>query len=169
VAGEKALCVIDKHDDNLCVWRCLAIYKRVEAGRTNQVEEKTCAAALELVREYYGDHSLTKDSVRATKLIDFEGTAKRHGVNIMLYEPKQKEVWRLVYGKLQFRSGLPTLNIGLLNGHCFYIKDIGVLAKRWECKGCRQVFTRSENLTKHLQEGRCNGGKTEGGVQRTRV
>jgi len=52
----------------------------------------------------------------------------------MLYEPKQKKVWRLVYGKLQFKKKLPTLNIGLLDGHCFYIKDIDVLATRWECK-----------------------------------
>ena len=79
----------------------------------------------------------------------------------MLYEPKQKETWRLVYGKLQYKKGLPTLNIGLLDGHCFFIKDLDVLAKRWECKGCKQVFTHSSNLTKHLQDGRCNGGKTK--------
>ena len=161
LAKKRCIYAIDKHDDNLCVWRCLAIYKRIEAGRTNQVEKKTCTAALELAREYYGNQSLTKDSVRATKLIDFEGIAKHHGVNIMLYEPKQKEIWRLVYGKLQFKNELPTLNIGLLDGHCFYIKDIGVLAKRWECKGCKQVFTHSSSLTKHLREGRCNGGKTK--------
>ena len=161
LAKKRCIYAIDKYEDNLCVWRCLAIYKRIEAGRTNQVEKKTCTAALELAREYYGDRSLTKAGVRATKLIDFEGIAKRHNVNIMLYEPKQKEIWRLVYGKIQFKKELPTLNIGLLDGHCFYIKDIGVLAKRWECKGCKQVFTHSSNLTKHLQGGHCNGGKTK--------
>ena len=36
-----------------------------------------------------------------------------------------------------------------------------VLYRRWECKGCRQIFTRNENLIKHLKEERCNGGKTK--------
>ena len=161
LAKKRCIYAIDKYDDNLCVWRCLAIYKRIEAGRTNQVEKKTCTAALELAREYYKDTSLTKETVRATKLVDFEGVAKHYGINIMLYEPKQKETWRLVYGKLQYKKGLSTLNIGLLDGHCFFIKDLDVLSKRWECKGCKQIFTHSSNLTKHLQDGRCNGGKTK--------
>jgi len=46
LAKKRCIYAIDKHDDNLCVWRCLAIYKRVEAGRTNRVERKTCTAAL---------------------------------------------------------------------------------------------------------------------------
>ena len=31
---------IDKFDDNLCVWRCLAIYKRLARGEKNRVEER---------------------------------------------------------------------------------------------------------------------------------
>ena len=34
-----------------------------------------------------------------------------------------------------------------------------VLCKQWECKGCRHVFTRNEDLTVHLKEDRCAGGK----------
>lgn len=162
LAKKRCIYAIDKYDDNLCVWRCLAIYKRLESGRTNQVEKRTCIAALELARDYYGDLTLMKETVRATKLIDFEGIAKHHDVNIMLYEPKQKkEIWRLVYGKFQYKKDLPTMNIGLLDGHCFYIKDVSVLAKRWECKGCKQVFKRSDCLLEHLQKDRCNGGKTK--------
>ena len=51
--------------------------------------------------------------------------------------------------------------MGLLRGHCFYIKKKDVLYKRWECKGCRQIFTRNEDLTVHLMEERCTGGKTK--------
>ena len=46
-------------------------------------------------------------------------------------------------------------------GHCFYMKKMDVLCKRWECKGCRQIFTRNEDLTRHLKEERCTGGKTK--------
>ena len=56
---------------------------------------------------------------------------------------------------------LATINMGLLVGQCFFIKKIDVLCKRWECKGCRQIFTRNEDLTKYLQEERCTGGKTK--------
>ena len=36
-----------------------------------------------------------------------------------------------------------------------------LLCKRWECKGCRQIFTRNEGLTLHLKEERCTRGKTK--------
>ena len=51
--------------------------------------------------------------------------------------------------------------MGLLGSHCSYIKKMDVLCKRWECKGCRRIFTRSENLIRHLKEERCSGGKTK--------
>ena len=102
-----------------------------------------------------------------TKLVDFEGIAKYHNVNIMLYVPKKDgwkdagSIWWLVYGKIQYKSDLPTVNMGLLGGHCFYIKKMDGLCKRWEWKGCRQIFTRNENLIKHLKEERCTGGKSK--------
>ena len=66
-----------------------------------------------------------------------------------------------VNGKIQHKNDLPAINMGLLGGHCFYIKKMDVLCKRWECKGCRQIFTRNENLIRNLKEERCTGGKTK--------
>ena len=103
--------------------------------------------------------------MRPTKFVDFEGIA-RH-VNIMLYEPKKYRgknvgsVWWLVYGKAQHKNNLPTINMGLLGGHCLYILKMDVLCNRWECKGCGQIFTRNENLIRRLKEERCTGGKTK--------
>ena len=51
--------------------------------------------------------------------------------------------------------------MGLLGGHCFYIKEMDVLCNRWECKGYRQIFTRNVNLIRHLKDERCTGGKTK--------
>ena len=85
----------------------------------------------------------------------------------MLYEAKKGSgkvagsVWQLVYGKTQHKNNLPTINMGLLGGHCFYIKEMDVLCKRWECKGCRQTFTRNEDVTRHFKDERCTGGKTK--------
>ena len=96
---------LDKFDDNLCVWRCLAIYKRLAHGEKNQVSKRNCKAALNLAHEFYGDKNLKKRDARSTKLVDFKGIARDHNVNIMLYEPKEGRgkdpgsVWQLVYGK----------------------------------------------------------------------
>ena len=51
--------------------------------------------------------------------------------------------------------------MGILGGHCFHIKKMDVLCRRWECKDCRQIFTRNEDVTRHLKEERCTGEKTK--------
>ena len=123
--------------------------------------------ALKLAREYYGNNKLKRKDVRATRLEDFEGIAKHLNVNIMLYESEKEsgedagKIWRLVYGKTQYKDTLPTINMGLFKGHCFYINKIAVLCQNWECKGCKQIFKQSNNLTRHLKEDRYKGGKTK--------
>ena len=111
------------------------------------MEKRNCRATLDLACEYYGGNKFKGKDVRPTKLVDFEGIAKHRNVNIMLYEPKKDRgkdagsIWWLIYGIIQYKNDLPTINMGLLGGHCFYIKKLDVLCKRWECKGCRQIFT----------------------------
>ena len=51
--------------------------------------------------------------------------------------------------------------VRLLEGHCFYIKKMGVLCERWECKSYRLIFTRDENLIRHFKEERCTEGETK--------
>ena len=77
---------MDTFDDNLCVKRCLVIYKRHARGEKNRVQERNCKLALNLAREYYGDNKLKKRDVRPTELVDFEGIARHRNVNITLYE-----------------------------------------------------------------------------------
>ena len=103
---KRCIYALDTFDDNLCVWRCLAIYKRLARGEKNWVQERNRNAALNLAREYYGGKNLKKRDVRPTKLVDFEVIAKYQNVNIMLYESKKDRgkdagsMWRLVYGKV---------------------------------------------------------------------
>ena len=58
-----------------------------------------------------------------------------HNVNIMFCEPKKDRgkdagsTWRLVYGNIQQKRNLPTINVGLLEGNCFYIKKMAVFYK----------------------------------------
>jgi hypothetical protein len=148
---------VDKFDDNLCVWRCLAIYMRrgIALGSADVTKE-----AKKLARDYYGNAKLKVGDVRATKLVDFEGIARHHNLNIRVFEPKYgcKTVWQLVYGKGQYKQELDTIDIGMYKGHCFFIKNLSVLCKSYECSCCNQKFTQACDLTKH--KSCCNGAKT---------
>ena len=72
------------------------------------------------MREYFDDNKLKQKDVRPTKLVGFEGFAKHHNVSIILYEPKKDNgknggsIWRLVYGKIQYKSNFPTIKIEYL-------------------------------------------------------
>ena len=58
--NKRCIYALDTIDDNLCVWRCLAIYKRLARGEKNRVQERNRNAALNLAREYYSDSNLKK-------------------------------------------------------------------------------------------------------------
>ena len=55
--NKRYIYAIDKFDDNLCVWRCLAVYKRKDIQKGTKFVTRT---ALNLAREYYGDNNLKK-------------------------------------------------------------------------------------------------------------
>ena len=78
---KRCINALDTFDDNLCVWRCLAIYTRRDVKRGSGFVTK---GALNLAREFYSDNKLKRKDVRATRLEDFEGIAKHFNVNIML-------------------------------------------------------------------------------------
>ena len=181
LADKKCVYAIDKIDDNLCFWRCLVIHQRIMKGE-KRPEKKTNRDALKLARDFYKRPNLKRENVKPTRLVDFENIAKQFKVNIRLFEPRENEdktAWRLVFGKNQFKKNIPCADIGLFvyedhdekqaekdnrylrQGHCFFIKDIELLTKTWECVGCRQRFNRHDNYNRHVTGGTCGGGKTK--------
>ena len=135
-----------------------------------------------MARDFYKRPNLKRENVKPTRLVDFENIAKQFKVNIRLFEPRENEdktAWRLVLGKNQFKKNLPCVDIGLFvyedhdekqaekdnrysrQGHCFFIIDIELLTKTWECVGCRQRFNRHDNYNRHVTGGTCGGGKTK--------
>ena len=184
LADKKCIYAIDKINDNLCLWRCLAIHQRIMKGK-KRPEEDTNRDALKLARDFYRIPCLKRVDVEPTRLVDFENIAKRFKVNIRLFEPVEESetVWKLIFGKNQFRKNLPCVDIGLFvykgkdldreynraynynrkprKGHCFFIKDVSLLTKTWECGGCWQRFNRHDNYNRHITSGTCDGGKTK--------
>ena len=118
--GKRCIYSIDSVNDNLCVWRCLVIFKRIRRNRRRPEEDRTREAP-NLVRKFYNQPKLQVRDVRATKLVDFENIASKFKVNIRLYKRKDQSTWKLVFGQNQFKSSLPNVDIGLYEGYCFYI------------------------------------------------
>ena len=180
LADKKCIYAIDKINDNLCFWRCLAIHQRIMKGK-KRPEEDTNREALKLARDFYRKPNIKREDVKPTRLVDFENIAKQFKVNIRLFELAKgsKTVWKLVFGKHQFKKNLPCVDIGLFvygdydededeedkrdsrQGHCFFIKDIELLTKLWECGGCGQRFNDHRNYNRHVTGGTCGGGKTK--------
>ena len=180
LADKKCIYAIDKINDNLCFWRCLAIHQRIMKGK-KRLEEDTNRESLKLARDFYRKPNLKREDVKPTRLVDFENIAKQFKVNIRLFELAKgsKTVWKLVFGKNQFKKNLPCVDIGLFvygdydededeedkrdsrQGHCFFIKDIELLTKLWECGGCGQRFNDHRNYNRHVTGGTCGGGKTK--------
>ena len=180
LADKKCIYAIDKINDNLCFWRCLAIHQRIMKGK-KRPEEDTNREALKLARDFYRKPNIKREDVKPTRLVDFENIAKQFKVNIRLFELAKgsKTVWKLVFGKNQFKKNLPCVDIGLFvygdydededeedkrdsrQGHCFFIKDIELLTKLWECGGCGQRFNDHRNYNRHVTGGTCGGGKTK--------
>ena len=188
--GKRCIYAIDKINDNLCLWRCLTIHQRIMKGK-KRPEKDTNRDALKLARDFYKNPNLKREDVKPTRLVDFENIAKQFKVNIRLFEPveESKTVWKLVFGKNQFKKNLPCVDIGLFvnedqseaseageasgaganqadnqnprRGHCFFIKDIELLTKLWECAGCQQRFNRHDNYNRHVTGSACDGGKTK--------
>ena len=120
--------------------------------------------ALNLAREYYGNPKLKREDVRATRLVGMKGISKKFDINIRIFEQRmnsEKAPWRLVYGHNQYRKGRKDdINLGMLAGHCFYIKKMNVLTQSWECEVCRQLFTQECSLRRHKEQ-ECKGVKTK--------
>ena len=78
-------------------------------------EEDTNREALMLARDFYKNQNLKREDVKPTRLVDFENIAKQFKVNIRLFELAKgsKTVWKLVFGKNQFKKNLPCVDIGL--------------------------------------------------------
>ena len=112
---------------------------------------------------------LTEAMYVATRLVDMEGIAQKFDINIRVFEPRtnsEKAPWRLVYGHNQYRKGRKgDINLGMLEGHCFYIKKMNVLTQSWECEVCKQLFTREHRSQKTQGDTSVRGSRRRSSVK----
>ena len=67
--------------------------------------------------------------------------------------------WKLVFEQVQHRRSLLNVDIGLLEWHCFYIKNVDVLTDHGKCAGCKQRFSHHTHYNRHMTEKWCTSGQ----------
>ncbi|KAJ8017821.1 Krueppel-related zinc finger protein 1 [Holothuria leucospilota] len=154
-----------RYEDNLCLFRCLALHK---GAKVKAVEKK----AMKLYRQMYSVKPKHFAGVPLSKLHDVETLFK---LNIVVYEmvqiseesDKSKQVEkssnhpklsseltvRLIRRSLERYDD--TMYLNLCGDHFSYIQDINMYSKSYQCKKCQKLGSDRRNLLKH--EAACKG------------
>ena len=132
---EGTMVALDTYQDNLCLWRCIAVQRGANPQRSTQ-------AARELAKSFF-KLSGRPDDVEKTSLDELDKVEKHLNkttpfsdwIGIRVYEPERGADGELTWF---LRRNQPAklkniLTIGIYEGHAFVIKDIAKLAKTYAC------------------------------------
>ncbi|KAL9986602.1 hypothetical protein ACROYT_G000771 [Oculina patagonica] len=160
LAHGRLMVALDTYQDNLCLWRCIAVHQGARIDRST-------AAARGLAKSFFKLETVPTDCPK-TSLDELDkverhlnqGAAFSDWLGIRVYEPvrvKDEEVvWHLKRNPPAMLKNI--LTIGTCEGHAFVIKDIERLAKTYACAHCNARFTQACHLKRHYQT--CSQGKT---------
>ena len=149
LAHSRKMVSLDTYGDDMCLWRCIAVFKGARPDRCTQL-------ARQLARGFFKTDIVTRTSLdeldkveqylnRGKQLQDWQG--------IRVYEPQRQENGE-IYWHLRKNSSDKLKNImtiGIYEGHAFLIKDISKLAKTYVCNHCRSRFTKATHLQRHTK------------------
>lgn len=151
---------LDYFNDNLCLWRCIAVFRGARVDRSTQ-------AARELLKSFYKlDYSpnyFPKTSINELDKIERhfnQGKPLSDWFGIRVFEPKREGTGEVIWHLTRNPSGVlkDVLTIGIYEGHTFFIKDITKLTKTYVYIHCRARFTQPCNFERHSKT--CAQGKT---------
>ena len=145
---------LDTYEDNLCLWRCIAVHRGATANRSTQ-------EARRLAKEY-GERGREKTPLEELERVERNlnlgrELAKWEGFRV--YEPVREEnevKWELIRAPPEQIKNVIT--IGKHGDHAFLIKSIEKLGKNFACAQCQARFTKTGNLQRHVRT--CTQGKT---------
>jgi len=155
-----AMVALDSYEDNLCLWRCIAVHQGARVDRSTK-------AAKTMAKSFYKLEALPS-AVPKTSLDELD-KVERHlnqGLHvsdwfgIRVYMPHRaadgKILWIMVRNPSAKQKKIMT--IGVHAGHAFLIKDIKKLGKIYQCAHCAQQFTQACSLQQH--DHTCKKGET---------
>ena len=151
---------LDTYQDNLCLWRCIAVHQGLRPDRST-------TAARELAKGFFNLKAAPQDC-RKTSLDELDEVEKhlnkkqifKDWLGIRVYEPERLKDGEVVWHLRRTPPAKLTniLTIGIYEGHAFFIKNISKIAEVYVCIHCRARFTQACNFKRHTE--RCVQGKT---------
>ena len=158
--GNHAMVALDTYNDNLCLWRCIAVHRGARADRSTKAAQSLAKSFYNLRNTPINCAKTSLDELEKVEMHLNKGVAFSDWQGIRVYIPErvdEKEVvWHQVRNPATKLKNIMT--IGIYGEHAFLIKDITKLAKLYECIHCHARFTRAEHLQRHAE--RCAKGKT---------
>ena len=155
--GGHQMVSLDTYGDDMCLWRCVAVYKGARPDRCTQ-------SARQLARGFFKTDIIPRTSLNELDKVEQYlngGKQFQDWLGIRAYTPVRQENgdinWHLSRNPCDKLKNIIT--IGIYEGHAFLIKDIKKLAKTYVCNDCGGQFTQAFNLQRH--ERTCRKGETE--------
>ena len=142
----KAVRSFPERHENMCFWRCLAASFKIREGSidTRLLE----GAAKSLAKRCLGrTHLLKKVSMET-----ISNAAQTMNITITIYNPTWQNGAVVCELRDKFGTGEQIMSIGIVEGHCYLIKDLEGLCKIWRCSKCGVAFNRASNLKRHKYE-----------------
>ena len=132
--------------ENMCFWRCLAAFFKVTDLKRSE------KAAKDLARRCLGPIRLSKKVSMET----ISEAAQTMDITITVYHPTWQNGAAVCELRGKFGTGEQIMNIGIVERHCYLIKDLEGLCKIWRCTKCGVAFNRASNLKRHKAEVDCS-------------
>ena len=144
---------LDTYQDNLCLWRCIAVHRGARVERSTKEARGLAKSFYKLKMMPAVCPKTSLDKLEKVERHLNQGAAFPDLLCIRVFEPKRGEDDEVVW---HFRRNLPPkltniLTIGIYKGHTFVIKDIEKLAETYACAHCQQRVTKACNLQRHTQ------------------
>ena len=142
---KRGMVALDSYEDNLCLFRCLAVSRGCTPDRSTNRARKLAASF------YERDKALP--DVPETSLDQLGKIEEHFKTGIQVYEPTECGDWHLTRQAAQYDE---KVSIGIYGEHAFLIKDIRKLANVYYCGACKARFTKAVSLQCHVK--RCMTG-----------
>ena len=156
----RAMVALDTTNDNLCLWRCIAVHRGATPHRSTKAAQSLAKSFYNLRKTPTNCAKTLLDELEKVEMHLNKGVAFSDWLGIRVYIPErvdEKEVvWHQVRNPATKLKNIMT--IGIYEEHAFLIKDITKLGKIYECNHCHTRFTQAGSLQRHAE--RCARGKT---------
>ena len=153
--NKKGMYALDTFDDNLCLFRCIAVHLH-QGARSNRCTEQAKQLAGKLC---FNDESQKLEAYPKIRLSELKKVEETFKFGIHVYEPGEDGIWRLTWQPAHYDAiGIEPMTIGWYGDHTFLTKDIKKVANIYACAHRNQQFTQACHLQRHAD--RCTKGET---------